>query len=247
LPIGLGNTLQCFLWLSGMPDVATAVAQDNLERATAHAGFAREVAVLTDSCAPLALLVGDLAGAERYADMIDDCVAHGIWFAYGTWARALRATIAAHRGDAGPGRLFLAGGLPTECGHPRFASVLTELALRLGGAGAEDVAEDLADRLLQRIEATGERWIWAEVQRVRGELTRDAAEAEALFEAALAQARQQGARAWELRAATSLARRRRSAAEGVLGPLLASFTEGGGTQDHVEARAVLSEWSLGLP
>ena len=131
-----------------------------------------------------------------------------------------------------------------ECGHPRFASVLAELALRLGDAGAEDIARDLADRLLQRIEATGERYIWSEVQRVRGELTRDAAEAEALFEAALAVAQQQGARAWALRAATSLARRRPSAAEDVLGPLLASFTEGGGTQDHVEARAVLAECGL---
>ena len=48
-------------------------------------------------------------------------------------------------------------------------SVLTELALRLGAAGAEDIAGDLADSLLQRVEATGERWIWSEVQRVRGE------------------------------------------------------------------------------
>ena len=179
--------------------------------------------------------------------MIDDCVAHGGWVAYRTWAQVLRATIAAHRGDAGPGRSFLAGTLPPECGHPRFASVLTELALRLGAAGAEDVARDVADRLLLRVEATGERWIWSEVQRVRGELTRDAAVAEALFEAALAAARQQGARAWALRAATSLARRRHGACKEVLEPLLASFTEGGGTQDHVEARAVLAECGLDPP
>jgi predicted ATPase len=193
------------------------------------------------------MLVGDLAEADRYADMIDDCVAHGVWFAYGTWAQALRATTAAHRGDAGPGRSFLAKTLPPECGHPRFATVLTELAFRVGAAGAEDVARDLADRLLRRVQDTGERWIWSEVQRVRGELTVDAAEAEALFEAALAVALQQGARAWTLRAATSLARRRRSVAENVLKPLLASFTEGSGTQDHVEARAVLAKQGLEQP
>jgi predicted ATPase len=193
------------------------------------------------------MCVGDLTGAERYADMIDDCVAHGAWLLYRTWAKALRATIAAHRGDAGPGRSFLSRALPVECGHPRFVAVLIELALRLGGAGAEDIARDLADSLLKRVEDTGERYIWSEVQRVRGELTRDAAEAEALFEAALAVARQQGARAWELRAATSLARRKRSAAEDVLKPLLASFTEGGGTQDHIEARSVLTAWGLDPP
>ncbi|HEX4740114.1 MAG TPA: NB-ARC domain-containing protein [Caulobacteraceae bacterium] len=241
---GLGNTLQCLLWLNGMPDTGTAVARDNLDRAKATGIFGLQAAVLADSCAPLALLVGDLAEADRCADMIDDCVAHGAWFAFGIWAQVLRATTAAHRGDAGPGRSFLAGTLPPECGHPRFACVLTELALRLGAAGAEDVARDLADRLSQRVEDTGERWIWSEVQRVRGELTRDAAGAEALFDAALAVAQQQGARAWALRAATSLARCRPSAAEEVLKPLLASFTEGGGTQDHVQARAVLSEYGL---
>src|SRR5579859_5961645 len=244
---GLGNTLQCLLWLNGRPDTGAAVAQDNLDRAKATGIFGLQAVVLADSCGPLALLVGDLTGADRYADMIDDCVARGAWFTFGTLAQVLRAVIAAHRGDAGPGRSFLAGTLPPECGHPRFASVLTELALRLGAAGAEDVARNFADRLLQRAEATGERWIWSEVQRVRGELTRDAATAEALFEAALAVAQQQGARAWALRAATSLARRRRSAAEEVLGPLLASFTEGGGTQYHIEARSVLSECGLDPP
>jgi predicted ATPase/DNA-binding winged helix-turn-helix (wHTH) protein len=244
---GLANTLQCLLWLNGRPDTGTSVAQDNLDRAKATGMFGYQATVLTDSCGALALLVGDLTGADRYADMIDDCVAHGAWFTFGTWAQVLRAAIAAHRGDPRPGRSFLAGTAPPECGHPRFASVLTELAWRLGAAGAEDVARDLADHLLQRVENTGERWVWSEVQRVRGELTRDAAAAEALFEAALAVAQQQGARAWALRAATSLARRRRSAAEEVLKPLLASFTEGGGTQDHVEARSVLSECGLGPP
>jgi predicted ATPase/DNA-binding winged helix-turn-helix (wHTH) protein len=241
------NTHVCLLWLEGLPDTATAVGQANLDRARATGFAALQAAVLADSCGALAILVGDLIGAARYADMIDDCVADGAWFFYRTWAQVLRATIAAHRGDAGPGRSLLARALPTECGHPRFASVLTELAVRLGAAGAKDVARDLADRLLQRVEATGERWIWSEVQRVRGELAQEAAAAEALFEAALAVAQQQGARAWALRAATSLARRRRSAAEGVLEPLLASFTEGGGTQDHIEARAVLGEWGVDPP
>src|SRR5579859_1919018 len=244
---GLGNTLQCLLWLDGRPDTGAAVAQDNLDRAKATGVFGFQAVVLADSCGPLALLVGDLTGADRYADMIDDCVAHGAWFTFGTLAQVLRAAIAAHRGDAGPGRSFLAGELPPECGHPRFASVLSELAWRLGAAGAEDVARDLADHLLQRVEDTGERWIWSEVQRVRGELARDAAEGEALFEAALAVAQQQGARAWALRAATSLARRRRSAAEDMLMPLLATFTEGGGTQDHIEARSVLSDCGLDPP
>jgi predicted ATPase/DNA-binding winged helix-turn-helix (wHTH) protein len=234
------------LWLDGLPDSAAAAARVNLGRARATGGAPTEAAVLADSCGALALNVGDLKGAKRYAEMIDDCVDRGAWLSFRTWAEVSRVTIAAWRGDAGPGRSFLSRALPTECGHPRFAPTLAEFARRLGSAGAEDVARDLADRLLQRVEATGERWIWSEVQRVRGELTPDAAEAEALFEAALAVAQKQGARAWALRAATSLARRRRSVAEDVLAPLLASFTEGAETQDHIEARSVLAEWRLDL-
>jgi predicted ATPase/DNA-binding winged helix-turn-helix (wHTH) protein len=240
----LYNTRVSLLWLEGMPDTATALAQVNLDRAQATGLSGVRAPVLADACGGVAMYVGDLTAADRYADMLDDCVADGAWYAYRTWAQVLRATIAAQRGDAGPGRLFVTRGLPLESGHPRFAGVLTELALRLGAVGAEDVARALADRLLQRIEGTGERYIWSEVQRVRGELSREAAEAEALFEAALAVAQQQGARAWALRAATSLARRRRSAAEEVLAPLLASFTEGRATQDHIEASAVLSEYGL---
>jgi hypothetical protein len=241
------TTRVSLLWLDGMPDSAAAAAQVNLDRARATGVAPLEAAVLADSCGALALNVGDLMGAERYADMLDDCIARGAWLSYRTWTVVLRAANAARRGDAGPGRLFLSRALPPECGHPRFAPTLAELALRLGSAGALDVARDLADSLLQRIEATGERWIWSEVQRVRGELTPDAAQAEALFEAALAVAQQQGARAWALRAATSLARRRPSAAGEVLAPLLASFTEGARTHDHVEARAVLAASGLDPP
>jgi predicted ATPase/DNA-binding winged helix-turn-helix (wHTH) protein len=238
------NTLLTLLWLDGMPGAAMAVALDNLDRAETTGSHATRAAVLADACGALALCVGDLAAADRYATMLVDCVEHGAASSYRTWAQVLRATVAAGRGDAAPGRSFVTETLPGECGHPRFAVILTELALRLGAAGAADVARDFADRLLQRFEASGERWIWSEVQRVRGELTEDTAAAEALFEAALAVAQQQGARAWALRAATSLARRRRSAAEDVLKPLLASFTEGAQTQDHLEARSVLQEYDL---
>ena len=56
-------------------------------------------------------------------------------------------------------------------------------------------------------------------------------------------ARQQGARLWELRAATSLARLMREirpdAARAVLAPVYGWFTEGFGTADLREAAALL--------
>ena len=64
---------------------------------------------------------------------------------------------------------------------------------------------------ISTIEATKERWFEAEVYRIAGEIALkspepDAAKAEAYFERALAVARQQQAKSWELRAAMSLAR-----------------------------------------
>ena len=61
------------------------------------------------------------------------------------------------------------------------------------------------------METTKERWCEAEVNRIAGEIALkspepDAAKAEAYFERALAVARQQQAKSWELRAAMSIAR-----------------------------------------
>jgi hypothetical protein len=74
----------------------------------------------------------------------------------------------------------------------------------------------------------------------------DAAKAEAYFERALAVARQQQAKSWELRAAISLARLWRdqgkvSEARELLAPVYEWFTEGFDTRDLKEPNALLGE------
>jgi predicted ATPase len=74
----------------------------------------------------------------------------------------------------------------------------------------------------------------------------DAAKAEAYFERALAVARQQQAKSWELRAVMSMARLwrdqgRRDEARDLLAPLYVWFTEGFDTRDLEEAKALLDE------
>jgi predicted ATPase len=101
------------------------------------------------------------------------------------------------------------------------------------------------------IETTGERWYEAEVLRVGGEIAmtspeRDTAKAEMFFDRALGVARQQQARSWELRAATSLARLwraqdKRAEARDLLAPVYGWFTEGFDTLDLKEAKALLDE------
>jgi hypothetical protein len=101
--------------------------------------------------------------------------------------------------------------------------------------------------VIHRIETTDERWLWSEVQRIRGELSEDEASAVSLFERALEVAHAQGARAWELRAATSLARRRPQTAKDILAPLLAGFTEVAGTRDHRAASEILARLGVEAP
>jgi len=74
----------------------------------------------------------------------------------------------------------------------------------------------------------------------------DAAKAEAYFERALAIARAQQAKSWELRAATSMARLwrdqgKRDKARELLAPVYGWFTEGFDTPDLKQAKALLNE------
>jgi class 3 adenylate cyclase len=120
-------------------------------------------------------------------------------------------------------------------------------ALRAGGL------TDLVgrDEAIDKVERSKEKWCEAEVHRIAGEialksLTPDAEKAEKYFEHAVAVARQQQAKSWELRAAMSLARLWRSQgkpqqARELLAPVYAWFTEGFDTLDLKEAKALLDE------
>jgi class 3 adenylate cyclase len=105
------------------------------------------------------------------------------------------------------------------------------------------------DEVLNWVEERTVRLVEAELRRLRGELAlaapgADAAEAETWFQDALAVARRQQAKWWELRAATSLARLWQSQgkaaqARDLLAPVHAWFTEGFDTADLIEAKALL--------
>ena len=98
---------------------------------------------------------------------------------------------------------------------------------------------------------TGERNYEAEIYRLKGEpLLRqssdNAVEAEACFHQAIDIARNQQAKSWELRAATSLARLwqhqdKRQDAYDLLAPVYGWFTEGFDTADLIDAKTLLDE------
>jgi predicted ATPase len=101
------------------------------------------------------------------------------------------------------------------------------------------------------VETTKEKWCEADIHRTAGEIALmspepDAAKAQAHFERAIAIARQQQAKSWELRAATSMARLwrdqgKRQQARDLLAPIYGWFTEGFDTLDLKQAKALLDE------
>jgi predicted ATPase len=103
---------------------------------------------------------------------------------------------------------------------------------------------------LKAVEKTGGAALEAELYRLRGEALLAGAgtvsEAGAAIEQAIAVARRQNAKSWELRAAMSLARLRRQQgrpqeAVALLAPILDWFTEGLDTADLKDAKGLLDE------
>jgi predicted ATPase len=123
------------------------------------------------------------------------------------------------------------------------------LADAFGAIGHVDDGLAELETALQVVERNDERLYEAEVHRIKGELLlkqHDLAEAERCFQGALGVARNQQAKSWELRAATSLARLwqqqgRGDEARQLLAPIYDWFTEGFDTADLIEAGALLAQ------
>jgi predicted ATPase len=131
---------------------------------------------------------------------------------------------------------------------PSFLGLLAGLYIGIHDFGE---ALKLLDEALARADQLEERWFEAELHRFKGEALLASspdcsAEAEICYRRALAVAREQGAKLWELRAATSLAllsadQGKRAQAHDLLAPSYGWFTEGFDTADLRDAKALLDE------
>jgi predicted ATPase len=116
-----------------------------------------------------------------------------------------------------------------------------------GAAGEGAEGQRLLAEALDAGRTSGERWFEAELYRLKGELSLaggDRATAEACFQSAIAFAREQSAKLWELRATTSLARLwaeqgKRAEPTNLLVPVYGWFTEGFDSPDLRDAKALL--------
>jgi predicted ATPase len=173
---------------------------------------------------------------------------------YAGAGRILQGWASGQRGEATTGIARIRDGLATfeATGARVFTPLfLTLLAEALALAGKIEEALATLDEALAKAAASGEHGWNAEIHRLRGELTGrlpypDLAKVEDSFRTALAIAREQGTRGYELRAAVSLARLcrdrgRHAEARDLLAPVYGWFTEGFGTPDLKEAKALLEE------
>jgi predicted ATPase/DNA-binding winged helix-turn-helix (wHTH) protein len=239
------------LWLQGFPDQAMRTAESSVEDArAANHGLSFCYALALGACL-IALWIGDLTAAEGYVGMLlDHSTRHSLanWRAYG---RCHQGALAIKRGDLNTGLRLLHAGFDELGGSRPALRVNTLLMIEaLGRAG--QIADGLAEveKAIAQSEQTEEHWQIAELLRVKGELlllqdeAAATAAAEDHFRQALDWARRQGARSWELRAATGLARLWRDQGRSVdatalLQPVYDCFTEGFDTTDLKAAKALV--------
>src|SRR5262249_25683782 len=180
-----------------------------------------------------------LATAQQFPQF----VAHGTFW-HG-WIRAVQGQSAAGVAQMQQGVVAIVA-TGQRIVQPRYLILLAE-ATGHAGQGTEGLR--LLAEALTALEESKRSNLLAEPHRIKGELllrqaVPDESQAIACFQQALAVARSQQAKSWELRAAMSLARLwqcqgKRAAARELLAPIYDWFTEGFDTADLQEAKALL--------
>lgn len=242
-------------WVLGYPTRAA----DAMERAVAHARGLEHpysVGITLLFAAQLGQLRRDPETARSQADAaIAISREHG-FPAVELWCLLPRGWAFAERGEVAKGIADIREGMERRRSYgmgavwPWFLVLLAEAYGRVGqlAEGLDALAE-----ALEWVQRNDERLYEAEAYRIRGELLLkqdppDSAAAEQCFQRALEVARQQEAKSWELRAATSLSRLwlqqgKRDAARELLLPVYDWFTEGFDTPDLRDARVLADRLS----
>jgi predicted ATPase/DNA-binding winged helix-turn-helix (wHTH) protein len=240
------------LWLQGFSEQAVRTAEMSIEEAQATGHALSLCTALALAACPIALWVGNLAMAAKYArELLDHSRRHylPLWNAYGSGFHSVVAIRTGHSDTGSPTSDITLGEFPAQNTTFRFLTGLIELAGALTDAGR--IVEGLAV-VESGIEQSEPGWLTPELLRLKGELllmqsaSAGAEAAEDLFRQALDGARRQEMLSWELRAATSLARLLRHQgrpAETIacLQPVYNRFTEGFGTNDLIAAKQILDE------
>jgi class 3 adenylate cyclase/predicted ATPase len=241
------------LWVLGYPDAAVKDADYVVEDAR-EIGQAATLMYALGNASCTHICCRNYAAADAQADEIADLAdekGSSMWKAKGLLhqgcvlaltGKSSHAVQTLTSGIAGHRSTGATGWLPWYLSH---------LALAYAELDQFGDARRCVGEAMTAVERTNERLWEAEVCRTAGEIVLlapepDAAKAEGYFEHALAVARNQQAKSWELRAAMSMARLwhdqgKRQQAHDLLAPVYGWFTEGFDTLDLKEAKALLEQ------
>jgi predicted ATPase len=241
------------LWFRGYPQSALTLT-DQLVKHARDLGHAATLMHALYHVGSVETWTRQVAAAEWHAaELIALAEEKGaeFWQALGTLAKGSILSASGRGPDAIE---LINGGLDAyrSTGSRVFIPIyLNALAHAYTSTGHLEQASVIISQALDTVQRTNERLIEAEIHRTAGEIALilpepDAAKAEAYFERALAVARQQRAKSWELRAAMSMARLwhhqgKRLQAHDLFAPVYGWFTEGFDTLDLKEAKALLEQ------
>ncbi len=246
-------------WLCGYPDKALQTARQALEESAATSAVNRSYALLI--VCHVFLWRGDL---DTALEVIGQVMAQPHWQGRLVWfhteALALKGEVLIRRGDLTEGIGLLRRALADmkTKNQKNLMLTVTACAFAEGLAAVGQVEEGLAviTDALTNAPGNAETWEAPELLRVRAKLLMsltppDEIEAERCLTHSLKLSRQQKAKGWELRAATTLAqlKSRRGfveAARDGLAKVYDQFTEGFDSRDLRRARDMLNELALAL-
>jgi predicted ATPase len=248
------------LWMLGYPDQAQTAIRDAVSLAweLAHAyslAYARALATF------IRHFLGETETLHDEAEtLITYSIEHG-FPAYVAWGMIMKGWTQGERGEREAGMAQIREGetarqaVGLEFARPMSHVLLSDTYMTCGQV--EDGLAVLSE-VLTFVATTRFRWFEAGLHRLKGKWLLNAKcgahnvefTAESCFHQALDVSRQQQAKSWDLRAATSLARLRQSQgkrqdAYDLLAPVYGWFTEGFDTADVQNAKALLDDLESG--
>jgi predicted ATPase len=243
------------VWMLSYPDAALTDAGHAVSEAR-EIGQAPTLMTALLYASFIHVFCGSYATAKTFADELVTLAEEKSTYYYKAYGTVNQGFILACMGKPSDAVKIITAGIValrltgTTWGLPFYLSYLARAYADLGQF--DDACRSIAEATTT-IETSKQRLWEAEARRIAGEIAfrspeHDTAKSQAYFERALAVARKQQAKSWELRSAMSMARLwrdqgKRDEARDLLAPVYGWFTEGFDTLDLKEAKNLLDELS----